>query len=77
MSGFLGQLVPNKFGNRFKNYNKVQIKLMIECLELLYTKYNRVEEAWDYNFEMMTDNSTYEELIGHCEKALVFWKEKL
>jgi len=77
MSGFLGQLIPNKFGNRFENYNKLQIKLMIETLELIYQKYNRTEEAWDYHLEMMVDNSAYEDIIKYCKVALEFWKEKL
>jgi len=36
--GFLRQLVPNKFGDRFKNYNKEQIQLIIKVLKLFYNK---------------------------------------
>ena len=75
-NGILRQLIPNKFGDRFNNYNKEQINLIIEVLELWYNKHNRIEEIWDYEAEMMTDNSWYKEQLEHCGKALEFWKEK-
>jgi len=77
MPGFLGQLIPNKFGNRFENYSQSQVKLVIEVVKLIYDKHNRVENAWDNKLEMMTDRSMYEELIEYCNVALVFWRMKL
>ena len=73
---FVGQLVPNKFGNRFKHYNKAQTKLIITVLEFVYNKYNTEDEIWDYNIDMMTNSSDYKDLLKYCKEALDFWKGK-
>ena len=73
---FVEQLVPNKFGNRFKHYNKTQTKLIITVLEFVYNKYNTEDEIWDYNIDMMINSSNYKDLLKYCKEALDFWKRK-
>jgi len=72
----VSNLVPNKFENRFKHYNKAQIKLIIKVLELVYNKYNQEEQTWDYELEIMIDNDANKELLKYCKEALDFWKGK-
>lgn len=78
VSMVLEQLIPNTFGNRFEGYSKSQVKLMIGCLEEVHTLFYREEYAyWDYEFEVMLEHDEYKENVQHCEKALIFWKNKL
>ena len=76
-NGLLRQLKPNKFGDRFKNYNKEQIKLMIDVLLIANNYYSRKEESWDYELDMMADYTMYKDAQELCEKALDFWKSKI
>lgn len=74
--GFLSQLIPNQFGDRFQDYHQEQIKLIVVLLELFYNKYNKIEETWDYEKEMMTDASMYKDELEHCQQAIKFWRNK-
>lgn len=77
VAAFLTQLTPNEFSNRFCNYSKLQIIIMTECLvEIHKTFFQESYEYWDYESELLIENTDYKENVELCEHALIFWKSK-
>ena len=74
----LSQLIPNKHGNRFENYSKDKVEIIIEAIEKIH-KNNFKEDygLWNFDFEYFDEEDEIQEIVAKCEKVLKFWRNKL
>ena len=74
----LSQLIPNKHGNRFENYSKDKIEIIIEVVEQIHKKHFKEDYGyWHFNSEYFVEEEEIQEIVANCEKALEFWRNKL
>jgi len=78
ISFLVSQLIPNKYGDRFKYYLKNEIDIIIEVLELLHQEHVKENyEYWDFDRECIVHCDEDKEIVEACEQALLFWNKKL
>ena len=74
----VSSLIPFENDNRFENYSKDKIEIIIEVIAQIHKKYFKEDYGyWNFDFEYFEEEKDIQKLVASCEKALAFWKGKL
>jgi len=74
----LSSLIPFENDNKFENYSKDKIEIIIEVVAQIHKKYFKEDYGyWNFDFEYFEEEEDIQKLVASCEKVLEFWKGKL